>query len=35
MPGAVAKLYTDCQVFAESEIKTLLGKFEQAIIREP
>lgn len=28
MPAAVAKLYTDCQMFAESEIKTLLEKFE-------
>ena len=30
MPTAVAKLYTDCQFFAETEIKSLLEKFEQA-----
>ncbi len=31
MPALLTKLYSDCQVFAETEIKTLLDKFEQTI----
>jgi hypothetical protein len=31
IPEVVAKLYTDCQAFAESEIKVLLGRFEEAM----
>lgn len=30
MPALLAKLYTDCQSFAETEIKSLLERFEQA-----
>ena len=29
MPALLAKLYSDCQSFAETEIKSLLEKFEQ------
>jgi hypothetical protein len=29
MPATLAKLYSDCQHFAESEIKSLLQKFEE------
>lgn len=30
MPGALAKLYSDCQLFAETEIRSLLDKFDAA-----
>lgn len=33
MPGALAKLYSDCQLFAETEIGSLLEKFDAA--RDP
>ncbi len=29
LPGLLAKLYSDCQTFAESEIRSLLDSFEQ------
>ncbi len=29
MPRALAKLYTDCQHFAEAEIKALLQSFDE------
>ena len=29
MPHALAKLYSDCQYFAEEEIKKLLQEFEE------
>jgi hypothetical protein len=29
LPGLLAKLYSDCQSFAETEIKSLLEKYEQ------
>lgn len=35
VPVALAKLYSDCQQFAETEIKTLLQKFEELYSREP
>ena len=31
LPGLLTKLYSDCQSFAASEIKSLLGKFEQTM----
>jgi len=30
LPTLLARLYSDCQAFAETEIRSLLGKFEQA-----
>ncbi len=30
LPALLAKLYTDCQTFAEAEIKSLLEKFKQS-----
>jgi hypothetical protein len=30
MPALLVKLYSDCQSFAETEIKSLLEKFEQS-----
>ena len=29
LPGLLAKLYSDCQAFAQTEIKTVLERFEQ------
>lgn len=29
LPTLLTKLYTDCQTFAEAEIKSLMQKFEQ------
>jgi hypothetical protein len=34
MPALLARLYSDCQTFAETEIKSLLEKFEQTIVPE-
>jgi hypothetical protein len=28
LPGLLTKLYSDCQTFAETEIKSLLEKFD-------
>jgi hypothetical protein len=28
LPDLLTKLYSDCQIFAEAEIKTLLGRIE-------
>jgi hypothetical protein len=30
MPALLAKLYADCQVFAEREMESLLDRFEKA-----
>jgi hypothetical protein len=29
LPEFLTKLYSDCQIFAESEIKSLLNRFEE------
>jgi hypothetical protein len=34
MPALLAKLYSDCQTFAETEIKSLLERFEQTAAPE-
>ncbi len=30
LPELLMKVYSDCQIFAEKEIKSLLERFEQA-----
>jgi hypothetical protein len=34
LPGLLTKLYSDCQTFAEAEIKSLLERFEQISARQ-
>lgn len=34
LPALLTKLYADCQIFAEAEIKSLLEKFEQISDRD-
>jgi hypothetical protein len=31
LPGLLTKLYSDCQIFAETEIKTLLERFKETL----
>jgi hypothetical protein len=33
LPGLLTKLYSDCQIFAETEIRSLLDRFEQLMER--
>lgn len=35
LPVVLTKLYSDCQVFAETEIKSLLGRFKQTQESQP
>jgi hypothetical protein len=35
LPALLTKLYSDCQTFAETEIKVLLAKFQQTSIADP